>query len=142
MAKTRIDELRGIRLFSGLSNADLQAVASNLDEVSVPSGTALISEGKGNHAFYLLLEGEVDVKVGGEHRRTLGAGAFFGEISMLGLDPATASVVAKTPVRLCVASHEQFMALKANDMVLLRLKAAMGEHLHADRAPKTKTGSA
>jgi CRP-like cAMP-binding protein len=137
MAKTRADELRGIQLFSGLSSADLQAAASNLDEVSVPAGTALITEGKGNHAFYLLLEGEVDVMVGGAHRRTLGPGAFFGEISMLGLDPATASVVARTPVRLCVASHEQFKALKANDTVLLRLKAAMGEHLYADRTPKT-----
>jgi CRP-like cAMP-binding protein len=137
MAKTRIDELRGTRLFSGLSNADLEFLARNLDEVRVPAGTALISEGKGNHAFYLLAEGEVDVGVGGHHRRTLGAGDFFGEISMLELDPASATVVTKTPVRLYVASHEQFMALKANDTVLLRLKAAMGEHLHADRDLKT-----
>jgi CRP-like cAMP-binding protein len=137
MAKTRIDELRGTRLFSGLSNTDLEFLARHLDEVKVPAGTALITEGKGNHAFYLLAEGEVDVAIGGHHRRTLRAGDFFGEISMLELDPASATVAARTPARLYVASHEQFMALKANDTVLLRLKAAMGEHLHADRDLKT-----
>ena len=137
MAKTRIDELRGMRLFSGLSTADLHALVSTLDEVDVPAGTALITEGKGNHALYVLAEGEVDVVVGAQHRRTLGVGDFFGEISMLGQDSASASVVTRTPARLYVASHEQFMALKANDTVLLRLKAAMGEHLYADRDPKT-----
>jgi CRP-like cAMP-binding protein len=105
--------------------------------VSVPAGTTLITEGKGNHAFYLRAEGEAEVLVGGQHRRTLRAGDFFGEISMLEVDPASATVVTTTPVRLYVASHEQFMALKANDMVLLRLKAVMGDHLHADRNFKT-----
>jgi CRP-like cAMP-binding protein len=137
MAKARIDELRGMSLFSGLSHADLQFLSSNLDEVSVQAGTALITEGKGNHALYLLAEGEADVAVGGQHRRTLRAGDFFGEISMLELDPASATVATRTPVRLYVASREQFVALKGNATVLLRLKAAMGEHLHADRAPKT-----
>jgi CRP-like cAMP-binding protein len=138
MAKTQIDELRGMRLFSGLSHADLQFLSSNLDEVSVPAGTALITEGKGNHALYLLAEGEADVAVGGQHRPTLRAGDFFGEISMLERDPASATVVTRTAARLYVASREQFTALKANDTVLLRLKAAMGEHLHADRTSGTR----
>jgi CRP-like cAMP-binding protein len=136
MTKSRVEELRRMPLFSGLSSADLQSLASNLDEVSLPAGTPIITEGKGNYAFYLLADGEADVMVSGRHRRTLGVGDFFGEISMLELDPASATVVAKTPVRLFLASQAQFRAVRFNEMVLLRLKAAMGDRLHADRARK------
>jgi CRP-like cAMP-binding protein len=133
MVRARIDELKEITLFSRLSGADLQFLASNLDEVSVPAGAPLITEGKSNHSFFVLVDGQVDVSVGGQHRRTLGRGDFFGEISMMELDLATATVIARTPVRALVASHAQFMAVKAHETVMLRLKAAMGERLHADR---------
>src|SRR5262245_40370553 len=63
----------------------------------------------GNHAFYLLAHGEMDVFVGGTHRRSLGPNDFFGEISMMVLEPATATVVTRTPVRAYVMSHSQFL---------------------------------
>jgi CRP-like cAMP-binding protein len=133
MATTRTDELKDLPLFARLSGADLQFLAGHLDEVSVPAGTTLITEGNSNHAFFVLLDGQVDASVGGQHRRTMGPGDFFGEISMMGLDSATATVVTRTPIRALVASHAQFMAMKGNETVMLQLKAAMGERLHADR---------
>jgi CRP/FNR family cyclic AMP-dependent transcriptional regulator len=135
MTSTRTKELKAIPLFSRLSDTDLQFLAGHLDEVSVPANVTLITEGKGNHAFFVLLDGQADVSVGGQHRRTLGPGDFFGEISMMELDPATATVVTRTPIRAAVASHVQFRALKGNETVILHLKAAMGERLHADRKP-------
>src|SRR5262249_51773271 len=99
---TRIDDLGKIPLFSRLSSVDLQFLATRIDEIEVPVGTALITEGMGNHAFYLLADGEVDVFVGGTHRRRLGPHDFFGEISMMVLEPATATVVTRTPVRAYV----------------------------------------
>jgi CRP-like cAMP-binding protein len=53
----------------------------------------------GNHAFSLIAHSEVDVSVGGTHRRTLGPNDFFGGISMMLLDPATATLVTRTPRR-------------------------------------------
>jgi CRP-like cAMP-binding protein len=129
----RTEQLKAIPLFSRLSSADLQFLAGHLDEVSVPAGVTLIIEGKGNQAFFVLLDGQVDVFVGSQHRRNLGPGDFFGEISMMELDPATATVVTRTPIRALVASQAQFMAVKGNETVMLQLKAAMGERLHADR---------
>jgi CRP-like cAMP-binding protein len=135
MASTRTDELRGLPLFSRLSGPDLLFLAGHLDEVTAPASTTLITEGKSNHAFFILLDGQVDASVGGQYRRTLGPGDFFGEISMIELDSATATVVTRTPIRALVASHTQFMALKGNETVMLHLKAAMGERLYADRKP-------
>jgi CRP-like cAMP-binding protein len=136
-ATISVDDLRNIPLFSRLSGADLQSLAAHMNEISVPAGTALITEGMGNHAFFLLAHGEVDVFVGGAHRRTLGPNDFFGEISMMALDPATATVVTRTPVRAYVMSHLQFLEVRVHGTVILQLKSAMGDRLSSDRKPAT-----
>jgi CRP-like cAMP-binding protein len=133
---TRVDQLKAIPLFSGLAYADLQFLAGQMDEVSVPAGTVLITEGEENNGFFVILEGVVDVSVGGKYRRTLGPHDFFGEISMMDLDPATATVASQTPVRAFVVSPAQFSAVKAHETVMLELKAARSQRLHADRKVK------
>ena len=130
---TRADDLRKIPLFSRLSSVDLQFLATKMDEITIPAGTTLITEGMGNHAFFLLAHGEVDVFVGGIHRRTLGPNDFFGEISMMVLDPAMATVVTRTPVRAYVMSHLQFLEVRLHETVMLQLKSAMGDRRSADR---------
>jgi CRP-like cAMP-binding protein len=132
----RVDQLKAIPLFSDLAHADLQFLAGQISEVSIPAGTVLITQGAGNQAFFVILEGVVDVSVGGKYRRTLGPHDFFGEISMMELDPATATVASRTPVRAFVVSHAQFSAVKAHETVMLQLKAAMGQRLRADRKLK------
>ena len=133
---TRVDQLTTIPLFSGLAHADLQFLAGQMDEVRIPAGAVLITEGAGNNVFFVILEGVVDVSVGGKHRRTLGQHDFFGEISMMELDPATATVASRTPVRAFVMSHAQFSAVKAHETVILQLTAARSQRLHADRKMK------
>jgi CRP/FNR family transcriptional regulator, cyclic AMP receptor protein len=131
-----VDQLKAIPLFSGLAHADVQFLAGQMDEVSITAGTVLITEGAGNNAFFVILEGVVDVSVGGKHRRTLGPQDFFGEISMMELDPATATVVSRTPVRAFVVSRAQFSAVKAHESVMLQLETARSQRLHADRKVK------
>ena len=130
---TRADDLRKIPLFSRLSSVDLQFLATKMDEITIPAGTTLITEGTGNHAFFLLAHGEVDVFVGGTHRRSLGPDDFFGEISMMVLAPATATVVTRTPVHAYVMSHSQFLEVRVHETVMLQLKSAMGDRRSADR---------
>ena len=131
-----VDQLKAIPLFSGLAHADLQFLAGQMDEVSIPAGTVLITERAGNNVFFVILEGVVDVSVGGKHRRTLGSHDFFGEISMMELDPATATVTSRTAVRAFVVSRAQFSAVKAHETVMLQLETARSQRLHADRKIK------
>jgi CRP-like cAMP-binding protein len=130
---TRVEDLERLPLFSRLSRADLQFLSTKMDEINVAAGVTLITEGMRNRAFFLLTHGEVDVFVGGTPRRTLGPSDFFGEISMMVLDPATATVVTRTPVRAYVMSHLQFLEVRAHGTVMLQLKSAMADRLSADR---------
>lgn len=139
MSDPKIEALKKVPLFSHCSPKELEFVATRTDEVSAPAGRQLTSQGKPGNAFYLLLDGEADVTIDGKHRRTLKRGDFFGEISMLDLGPATATVVTSTPVRLMVMSHPQFRdAVRANAELLTQVMAAMGERLRSDSlAPRT-----
>jgi CRP/FNR family transcriptional regulator, cyclic AMP receptor protein len=137
MSDSKIGALARVPLFARCTSQDLELVASRADEVDVPAGRRLVGQGELGSGFYVLLEGEAVVDVDGARRAVLGPGDFFGEISMLDRGPATASVTTRTPVRLMVMSHAQFRdAIKANDDLLTRVMAAMGDRLRADLLAK------
>jgi CRP-like cAMP-binding protein len=133
MATARAQALQSVPLFAGQSGDDRELLASNLDELSFPAGVTLISQGKSNHTFFVLTDGEVDIIVSGEPRRTLGPGDFFGEISMSQRAWATATAMTKTAVNAYVMSHAQFGALSLTAPTLARLRAAAKERLGADQ---------
>ncbi|MBV9328274.1 MAG: cyclic nucleotide-binding domain-containing protein [Chloroflexi bacterium] len=130
---SRADALKALPLFGGLSGKDREIIARCMDELSFAQGATLISEGRTNHTFFVLVDGEVDVDIAGQPRRTLRRGDFFGEISMQHRIPATATVVARTPVDVFIMSHEQFGALCVSPDVVARLQAAINDRLIADR---------
>lgn len=133
VSNSKVDALSQVPLFADSSRADLEFLATRTDEVDVEAGRTLIRQGHPSDSFFLLLDGEADVEVDGRARPPLGAGRFFGEISMLDRGPATATVVTKTPVRLMVMSHAQFRdAVKANDQLLSHVLSAAADRLRRD----------
>ena len=127
----RADALKAIPLFEGLNGRDREYLATNMDEVSYEAGAKLISQGQSNHTFYVLIDGEVEVSVSGERRRSMRPGDFFGEISMDKRLLATADVVAKTPVQALVMSRAQFRALSGPTLSLLQ--SAIADRLAEER---------
>lgn len=137
MGDSKTDHLSRVPLFSLLSKRELEFVASRTDEVDVKAGEKLTTQGSPGETFYVLLDGEAQVDVDREPRRTLKAGDFFGEIGMLDRGPATATVTTTTPAKLLVMSHSQFRdAIKASDGLLVKVLTAMGERLRADLAAR------
>jgi CRP-like cAMP-binding protein len=136
----RGDVLKSIPLFGGLSGRDREFLARNMDEVNFAAGEVLIREGESNHTLFVLMDGEVEISVSGQPRRTMRPGDFFGEISMDKLILATASVVAKTPVHALVMSREQYRALSGSAPTLARLQAAIGDRLAHDRMLSDEAG--
>ena len=65
-------------------------------------------QGDTGREFFVLMDGEVEVVRDGELLGTSGAGDFIGEISILEDMPRTATVTAKTPVRLFVLTAQSF----------------------------------
>ena len=136
---SKTEALSRVPLFSQLTKRELEFVATRADEITVPAGKKLTTQGRPGDSFYVLLDGEAHVDVDSKRRRTLKAGDFFGEISMLDRGLASATVTTRTDSRLLVMSHAQFRdAIKASDRLLMKVLAAMGERLRADLRAKNK----
>jgi CRP-like cAMP-binding protein len=99
------DRLRAIPVFASLDSDTLRGIATFATESSVPAGKHLVKEGDYAYEFMAIEEGEADVLRGGEKVATLGPGDIFGEIALLEKTLRTASVVARTPMRLVTLSH-------------------------------------
>lgn len=96
-----VDTLAGLALFADLSRAQLEAVAHTFEEEWFNEGQRILRQGLAGSAFYVILEGEVAIRIDGQTRSTLGRGDYFGEISVLLGGAPIADVVALRAVR-CV----------------------------------------
>jgi CRP-like cAMP-binding protein len=108
------DELKAIPLFAELPSRDFELVARNSDLVELPTGTTVIHEGDRGREFFAIADGEVEISQGGTPVATERAGDFFGEIALLHDVPRTATVKAKTPLRLYVLTPRAFRSLLAD----------------------------
>jgi CRP-like cAMP-binding protein len=133
MADPKLEQLKRVPIFSQCSKSELQALARNTDDVSLPAGRTLIEQGHPNHSFYILIEGEAEALVDGQSVRQMRAGDVFGEISMLDRGPATATVVTTTPVEALVMSHAQFRdAVRSDENIAHSVISVMAERLRQD----------
>ncbi len=87
-ADTRVELLRGLPLFELCSKRDLRRIAALAIEREIDPGTELIREGEPAGEFYVVVEGEVDVRRRGRRVARLAAGSFVGEIALLSRSPA------------------------------------------------------
>jgi CRP/FNR family transcriptional regulator len=103
------DDLRGVQLLSTLEDRELRQIAANINERRVAAGDTIVGEGTGGVAFFFILDGVASVIVGGEEVATLKQGEYIGELALLDPEgPRTATVTAKTDVRLAAMSSWQF----------------------------------
>jgi CRP/FNR family cyclic AMP-dependent transcriptional regulator len=92
--------LKSIPLFEEVGDEELAQIAPFSQEVLVDEGKLLVREGDFSYEFMAIEEGQAEVTRGGEHVADLGPGDFFGEIGLLEKTLRTATVTAKTPMRL------------------------------------------
>jgi CRP-like cAMP-binding protein len=110
----RIDEqLAHVPLFESLSKQELRLVSQLATYLEEPAGAVLTKEGAAGHEFIIVLDGEVEIRKGDEVIATRGPGSYVGEIALIDHRPRTATVIAKTPVRLEVIGQREFAGLLA-----------------------------
>jgi cyclic nucleotide-binding protein len=73
-----------------------------LERRQLEQGEALVTEGEEGRDLFLLLDGVVDIEVNGDRIAEIGPGALLGERALLEGGKRTATVWAKTPVRVAV----------------------------------------
>jgi CRP-like cAMP-binding protein len=107
----KIAALKRAPLFSELSKKELTALARLSEDLEVDAGRVLIREGELGSEFFVIMDGQVEVTRKGKTVRREGGDEFFGEIALIEDVPRTATVKAKTPLRLFVLTSRDFRHL-------------------------------
>jgi CRP/FNR family transcriptional regulator, cyclic AMP receptor protein len=92
--------LKSIALFKDIPDDALREIATFADETSVSEGQHLVDEGDYSYEFMAIEEGNAEVLRDGQHVADLGPGDFFGEMGLLEKDRRSATVVAKSSMRI------------------------------------------
>jgi CRP/FNR family transcriptional regulator, cyclic AMP receptor protein len=133
----KTDLLRRLPLFSECSKRELEAVAAATDELRLPAGRVLMSEGEEGRELVVLIDGEVTVERGGEQIAVRGPGDFLGELALITHRPRTATVTAATDTRVLVMAGRDFdRVVREVPTIALKVLKAVGERLPADDLSK------
>jgi CRP-like cAMP-binding protein len=109
----KLELLKRVPLFEGLSRQDLEQVEQLAEEIDVPAGQVLTRQGSPGSEFFIVVEGDVQIDHDGHTIRTIGAGDFLGEIALIDDSPRTATATTATPAKLLVLGRREFRSLMA-----------------------------
>ena len=123
-------------IFAALTDRQLKALAKAAKVVAFPANTKVVKQGEPGIAFYLILDGETEVRQGSRTLAKLGPGQFFGEMTLLDEQPRSADVVATRAAQCAVLSRWEFWGFaKGEPEVLQSVMKEMARRLReANRA--------
>jgi small-conductance mechanosensitive channel/CRP-like cAMP-binding protein len=106
-----------VDLFAGLDDEQRRAIAARAVMRTFGSGEAVVREGEPGHSMFIVCSGAVVVQLGAERAdvATIGAGGYFGEMSLLTGEPRTATVSARGDTTVLELDDDVFRELAASD---------------------------
>lgn len=128
---SRIDLLRQVPMFADLPNDLIARVDALMIETTVDMGATLMHENDLGREAFIIAEGTAEVIVGNELVAEVGPGEIVGEMSLLDNQPRSATVVAKTPLRILVMDPRQFTALFSDPHAAQWIAASLSHRLRA-----------
>jgi CRP/FNR family cyclic AMP-dependent transcriptional regulator len=125
--------LAKVPLLSGLDRKELERLARDFSERTFPAGSTVVREGDTQGmGFFVVVDGEGVVTVGGKEVDTIGPGSYFGEVALISDRVRTATVTAKTDLRTLVMTFWDFRAfVKGDAEVAWKLLEHVGGLLHS-----------
>jgi CRP/FNR family transcriptional regulator, cyclic AMP receptor protein len=114
-------------LFADLPAAELDELTAAMSEIEVGAGAKVVTLDDYGTAIYFIEQGQADVLTdGGEASQALSPGDSFGEIALLLTGQRTATVVARTPMRLLSLSGQDFDRIRTRVPELARSLRDLG----------------
>ncbi len=133
-----ISALRVVPLFGSCSRRQLKHIAANGWEQTYEPGQILCEQGAMADDFFVILEGDADVRRGDRRVNSLGAGDYFGELALLrtliGRSPRTATVQAVTPMRCFLLGRSEFQKVLYEEDIAVKILRAVVQRLDATSA--------
>jgi len=105
------NEINQVPLFSELSRNEIKSLKMLMTEIGISSGRTVVREGDVGREFMIILSGTASVSKQGNKFATLGPGDFFGELSLLGKGPRSATVTAETDMQLKALNRREFATM-------------------------------
>jgi CRP/FNR family cyclic AMP-dependent transcriptional regulator len=100
-----------VPLFAELRPREREEIASSMKGRVLEPGQSIAVEGESGVGFFVIESGTALVSVGGEVRRTLGPGDYFGEVALISKSARSATVTADTRVTCWGLTSWQFRPL-------------------------------
>lgn len=134
------EALKRVPLFSGLSQRQLRGLRKDFRERTYRPGAAILREGEMSGIdFFVIVEGEASVTIGGKEVDRLGPGDYFGELALLAERERYATVTAVEPVRcLSMASWHFRKFVQDNPDVAWKLLQHVAGLVQGDRDPPAR----
>ena len=111
MAEGAAELLKSVPLFSDLDRKELERIAASMKERTFASGDTVTTEGQSGVGFFVIESGEAKVTVGGDERRRLGPGDYFGEVALLNESARTATITAESDLKCYGLTSWEFRPL-------------------------------
>jgi CRP/FNR family transcriptional regulator, cyclic AMP receptor protein len=122
-----------IPLFESVSKDGLRSIVAASTEVDLPAGKMLVREGDSGRELYVILRGTAEVFRGGRKLRELTPGEFFGEMALLHPAPRTATVTARTDMRVMILDARALdVILDSEPTIGRRLLEAMAKRVRSN----------
>jgi voltage-gated potassium channel len=120
------DLVSKVPFFQSLDPSAITEITHMLRRLEVPERTAIVRRGKVGDCMYFIAAGEVQVDIMPKPVR-LAAGAFFGELALLGDTVRSANVTTTMPSTLLILDLADFRTLTAHHPDLKRAIDAEGQ---------------
>jgi len=111
VAAGAVELLKRVPLFSDLDRKELERVANSMKERIFGAGETVTAEGQSGVGFFVIADGEAKVTVGGQERRRLGPGDYFGEVALLNESSRTATITAESDLKCYGLTSWEFRPL-------------------------------
>lgn len=102
------------------------------DMVEFDAGAVIFEEGSMADVMYVILSGEIELTLRGEHLDKEKAGGVIGEMAMINSGTRNATAIALTNVRLARMDHDQFKDfIRKNSDFSMHVMAVLANRLRA-----------
>lgn len=107
----KLELLKSVPLFATCDEREIERLGMLVEEVDVPAGRVLFTQGDTADELFVVVSGRVRVERDGTVLASRGPGEFFGEIALVAGGSRTATATCETPCRLLIAVRHDFHSL-------------------------------
>ena len=98
-------------LFYNLDEFQINEIIEGMFTCTTDAGEYVFKQHSMGHTFFLVKEGEIEILIGGDVKRVLGKGAYFGDLALIYNAPRSAGIRCKTKVVMWGISRDMFQRL-------------------------------